>query len=487
MLRMLVQRIAAFTVFLTLLATNASALEVAALGLEVATVTPELARTEKLPAASGAVVRSLRPSSPAMIGGITPGDIILALGDVPIGDADDLVALVEHFRGSPSLTLSILRGTSERVVQVVARNTDIEETPEEAEDEFTARGRGASRDAPRSLDQPPNYSVMRVFYGADRNSTGRKTPGEFYGADRGSLVYGSCDVTIPNSHKLGELETSSLIRLELNEDPAKHVILASIKEQSAGDFYNDVRTRFDKNGKKSAFIFVHGYNVSFKDAARRTAQMAHDLKFAGAPVFFSWPSQARYLGYPVDETNVDFARADLREFIKDFARTSGVEEIYVIAHSMGNRALTGALSDLFREAPEIKSQIKEVILAAPDIDSDVFKRDIAPTISGLGQSVTLYASSGDWALKASKKWHGYPRAGDSGDKLVIAPNLVTVDASAVNTDFFGHSYFADSGSIVEDIQALLSGLRLPDERKQLTRVVGGNGVHWRMDAAIGKQ
>jgi esterase/lipase superfamily enzyme len=36
---------------------------------------------------------------------------------------------------------------------------------------------------------------------------------------------------------------------------------------------------------KDAFVFIHGYNVSFEDAARRTGQFAYDLKFVGAPIF----------------------------------------------------------------------------------------------------------------------------------------------------------------------------------------------------------
>jgi esterase/lipase superfamily enzyme len=40
---------------------------------------------------------------------------------------------------------------------------------------------------------------------------------------------------------------------------------------------------------KQAFVFVHGFNVSFENALRRTAQIAYDLNFDGAPFLFSWP------------------------------------------------------------------------------------------------------------------------------------------------------------------------------------------------------
>ena len=47
--------------------------------------------------------------------------------------------------------------------------------------------------------------------------------------------------------------------------------------------------------------------------------------------------------------------------------------------------------------------------------------------------VTLYASSSDEALALSKQVHGYPRAGESGDQLVVVPGIDTIDVSAVNT------------------------------------------------------
>ncbi len=98
---------------------------------------------------------------------------------------------------------------------------------------------------------------------------------------------------------------------------------------------------------------------------------------------------------------------------------------------MGNRGLTGALVELLSEQPELRSKIKEVILAAPDIDADIFKRDIAPKMAELTQNpVTLYVSKDDMALKASKLAHGYPRAGDVSDGLVLINGIETVDATA---------------------------------------------------------
>jgi esterase/lipase superfamily enzyme len=44
-----------------------------------------------------------------------------------------------------------------------------------------------------------------------------------------------------------------------------------------------------KNYPNQALIFVHGYNMSFDNAARRAAQIAYDINFDGATFLFSWP------------------------------------------------------------------------------------------------------------------------------------------------------------------------------------------------------
>ena len=58
------------------------------------------------------------------------------------------------------------------------------------------------------------------------------------------------------------------------------------------------------------------------------------------------PSQGTTLGYTVDENNIQWTQVNLKKFIKDFADQSQAENIYLVAHSMGNRALTVAVKEL---------------------------------------------------------------------------------------------------------------------------------------------
>ena len=50
-------------------------------------------------------------------------------------------------------------------------------------------------------------------------------------------------------------------------------------------FYELLRQTVNQSARRELFVFIHGFNVSFEDAARRTAQIHYDLKFDGAESF----------------------------------------------------------------------------------------------------------------------------------------------------------------------------------------------------------
>jgi esterase/lipase superfamily enzyme len=325
----------------------------------------------------------------------------------------------------------------------------------------------------------PNYSIVKTFFATDRNLTEDKKPDKMFGVSRSKISYGSCEVSIPYNHQIGELESPSILRFEFSENPNKHVTLLKIDVSSKEQFFTDVIARISGFEKSSAFLFVHGYNTTFEDAARRTAQITFDLKFQGAPVFYSWPSQGKTTAYTVDEQNVEWTTTNLKNFLDDFLTRSDAQNVYLIAHSMGNRALTRATVSLLDEKPDLKNRLTEVILTAPDIDADVFKRDIAPALSAAARSITLYASSEDKALMASKKVHGYPRAGDSGEKLIIFPGIETIDATGLDTSFLGHTYFAETRSAISDLYNLIQFGQRADNRSGLCGIDTQAGRHWK--------
>ena len=55
--------------------------------------------------------------------------------------------------------------------------------------------------------------VLRVCFASDRELSGDRHPARMFGSGRGQLRYGSCEVSVPRDHRLGELESPSLLRL----------------------------------------------------------------------------------------------------------------------------------------------------------------------------------------------------------------------------------------------------------------------------------
>ncbi|HYQ71589.1 MAG TPA: alpha/beta fold hydrolase [Gammaproteobacteria bacterium] len=301
----------------------------------------------------------------------------------------------------------------------------------------------------------------------------------YFSAARGDINFGTATVSIPPGHVMGRHEEPSLLKFETGQDASKHIKLQEVAPLSRDDFAERLGQAIQDSPGKKLMIFVHGYNMSFTEATRALAQFAADLKFNGPVVLFSWPSQGSLTGYAVDETNAEWAQSHFQELMTALLERIPVQHIYLVGHSMGNRIIGRAMATLANERLESDMlRFREIIMIAPDIDAEVFRMDMAPRLARTGIHLTLYASSSDRALRASKAFHGYPRAGESGDGLVVIEGLETIDASDVSGGILGHSYFAEDRRMMEDIYALLQTGQRADQRFGLEAVNSTEGRHW---------
>ncbi len=301
------------------------------------------------------------------------------------------------------------------------------------------------------LLQQRRIERLGLDYGAER--------GAFYSSDN-YCHFGTCTVGIPPRHEAGRLERPGLLSAHPWEDPQEHVMILKIAPLAKGEFLGELA----EAGGERAFVFVHGFNVTFERAALRTAQIAHDLEFSGAPIFFSWPSRGDVLQYTVDESTVAWATHHLKLFLRDVRRALPAATIHLVAHSMGNRALTEALRSLREEIAADLPRFQEVILAAPDIDAATFRDDVVPALRPTAERVTLYCAPFDSALEVSRRVHGYPRAGDSSNGVFVAEGLETVDVAVEDRDVLGHSYYGTAGPVLRDIISLMLYRKRPEER-----------------------
>ncbi|PKM26162.1 MAG: hypothetical protein CVV09_06635 [Gammaproteobacteria bacterium HGW-Gammaproteobacteria-13] len=320
-----------------------------------------------------------------------------------------------------------------------------------------------------------NYAVVRTFFSSNREVSDAGNIVSRMGDYRGDVSLGYCDVSIPSKHLIGQIESPTW-RFFKPANPKDHMVVLDGGLLLEDEFYQRVSSEYTGD-ESQAFIFFHGYNVSFDEAAKRTAQIAFDLGFKGAPVFYSWPSKGKVISYTVDSQTMEWAYPDIKRFIKDFAEKSSAKKIYIIAHSMGTRGATRAISSLLAERPDLKDRLSDVILAAPDIDAGVFKREIGPALVESGAQVTLYASSNDLALAASKKVNGEYRAGDSSNGVALVPGIDSIDASMVDTSLLGHAYIGDSSSILADMFYLMRGVKPAGSRFGMESKSGKDGSY----------
>lgn len=322
--------------------------------------------------------------------------------------------------------------------------------------------------------------LFRVWYATNRRQREART-GIVYGGRLDSQVhFGSCDVLIPESHEIGSLGSPWLKRIwTRTDDPLRLEDVVPLQEEIFWARLRHAAAQCPAD-QRDALVFVHGYRVSFKDAALRTAQLGYDLGVRGPVAFFSWPSRGRLLAYTADSAAVEASEKPLTRFLIDFCKNSGANRVHVIAHSMGNRPLLRALQNILSQAKEESAvRFGQLILAAPDITRELFL-DVAEQYKRLSHRTTLYISDEDRALRTSFRLQG-PRVG-LAPPVTCVDGIDTVHVANVDRTLLGHSTFAEARPVLTDMHALLHSDTPPDRRMGLIARHHGDDRYWEIRA-----
>jgi esterase/lipase superfamily enzyme len=337
------------------------------------------------------------------------------------------------------------------------------------DDHTAATDEMPSAAAPGDDDSQPDHGgKVSLFYCTNRKRTKSQDLNKFYGAELTEPCFGVCEVSIPPGHSQGRIERpANYIIFKMPENDQRHIVVSKITEKTEKEFFDDVIKELGAHADRSAFIFVHGYNTTFSEAAWRTGQIAWDIPFKGIAGFFSWPSAGQTIKYLQDIEKADSSIGHLEAFIEKMIVNTQVENVHIIAHSMGNRIATQALNNLSRKPSFAANmqKIKQVVLCAPDLDQSVFNNSILPYFKSIGLRRTLYCSEKDKALAFSEKLRSQPRLGDAGNALYVANGIDTIDASNVNSLGNHHSYIFETKEVLTDLHFLLGNNFSPEERK----------------------
>ncbi|MCC0005579.1 MAG: alpha/beta hydrolase [Methylobacteriaceae bacterium] len=305
---------------------------------------------------------------------------------------------------------------------------------------------------------------------------GDAAPGEMFNGERGrGLSFADIAISIPpdGAREIGEVQWPSSAHPNPNREFATLRADRIDLKEALRRFHGQVATK-PKNG---VLVFVHGYNTRFEEAVYRFAQIVHDSRAQVTPVLFTWPSRGKLLAYAYDRESATYSRDGLESALQALANDPKVGEISILAHSMGNWVTIEALRQMSIRNRGISKKIRNVMLAAPDVDVDVFRRQIRLIDEGRTRpDFTLFVSRDDDALAVSRLlWGSTDRVG------AIDPNkepyrsklqqsdLRVVDLSDIKTgDPTGHAKFAESPEVVKMIGARLSsGQALSDSRAGL--------------------
>jgi esterase/lipase superfamily enzyme len=128
---------------------------------------------------------------------------------------------------------------------------------------------------------------------------------------------------------------------------------------------------------------------------------------------FSWPSRNSPLDYAYDRESATLSRDALLDVINATYEVNGSKPPDLFAHSMGSWIAIEAAAGLPAASPGPRRKIGAMVLASPDVDIDVFSKDLPHAVAGADKTL-LMTSRSDVLLGLSQFLaHGIPRAGNA--------------------------------------------------------------------------
>jgi esterase/lipase superfamily enzyme len=334
---------------------------------------------------------------------------------------------------------------------------------------------------PRGVLEPvttiaPGTSSVTMVVATTRSGEG-VSRAELFSGERGRLAFADMTVSIPPeaARKVGEVQWPT----QLPGDPSRDFVTVRADLITRDQAIAAVNTMAARSKPRRVMVFVHGFNNRFEDAVYRFAQIVHDSRVDAAPLLFTWPSRGQVFAYGYDRESSNFSRDALEAVLAGLVRDTSVDEITILAHSMGNWVTLEALRQMAIRDGRIPAKINDVMLAAPDVDIDVFRTQIE-AIGEPRPDFTVFVSRDDRALAVSRRvWGSTARLGEIDPRAepyrseLEGQNIVVVDLTEVRTaDGLNHGKFAESPEVVRLIGARLAGQQLTDTQVGLGDTIG---------------
>lgn len=264
------------------------------------------------------------------------------------------------------------------------------------------------------------------------------------------LTYAEYKISIPPTHKQGQIEWPNG-----TPDPRQNFVTVAERLLDETQFRTAIENSHGGKLKSDVSVFVHGYNTNFQEALYRMAQLTGDSQSESVSVLFAWPSEASVTGYVADKDAVTFSRDRLVDVLTMLGRDPRLGNIVVTGHSMGCWLTMEALRQLRLTGKNDVIRRLRVILAAPDIDVDVFRAQLS-VIGPLDPPMAVLVSKDDVALSVSEFISGkHKRVGaldvsnPAVQEAAKSYHILVVDIGNLPAnDTFRHDRFAELAALI---------------------------------------
>ncbi len=324
--------------------------------------------------------------------------------------------------------------------------------------------------------------AFRFFYATNRvvNEPSASLDNRFESERETALKFGLFDTSIEPSLGLGMLLDPS--DWFLNEE----IRLRDVSALERSSFVSQLQAQVNASPNRSLLLVVHGFREAFPSALRKTAFIAHVLDINTPVVVFDWPGDqgSSMRGYRRARTMASESGAELAAFIDLILEEVRPERLWMLANSMGGQVVVNAFHLLDQDAKysDLETEIENVVLTAPDVDHEEFNASFKKEITDLADNVTVYVSSNDRALLASRLINRGLRLGEStldpGNPGQIKQTamlaellepgdeqLVLVDVTPVNRTRNFHNFSLETPEFFDDLYLRFTNEDLPGSRE----------------------
>jgi len=324
----------------------------------------------------------------------------------------------------------------------------------------------------------PGTSQVDMLVTTTRSDKGA-LPGQMFTGERGrGLSYAEIAVSLPPDavRKAGDVQWPA----HTPGDPSRDFVTTLADPLPEAQFDRRLHEKLAAMPGRRVLVFTHGFNNRFEEAVYRFAQIMHDSHAPAVPLLFTWPSRGKLLSYTYDRESATYSRDALEEVLQRLTRDPQVAEVSILAHSMGNWVAIEALRQMSIRNHGLPAKLSAVMLAAPDVDVDVFRTQIAE-ITAPRTKFSLFVSQDDRALAVSQRlWGNVPRIGAIDPDVepyrsqLQKEGITVFDLTKLKTDDgLKHAKFAASPDVVRLIgERLVEGQPIDEDHSGLGERVG---------------